>query len=78
VRDALKIAEYVASDRIGLLRAQFMLVNTSGRREPISDELVFRALASGVLKNPRTGEPIQDWAKEVVLNYTVQRTQHHE
>jgi hypothetical protein len=78
VRDALRIAEYVASDRIGLLQAQFMLVNASGRREPISDELVLQALASGVLKNPRTGEPIQDWTKEVVLNYTVQRTQHHD
>lgn len=77
VRDALKIAEYVASDRIGLLRAQFMLLHAGGRREPISDEVVFKTLTSGVLRNPRTGESVQDWAKEVVLNYTVQRAQRH-
>jgi hypothetical protein len=75
VRDALKIAEYVASDRIGLLRAQFVLVSASGRRDPISDELVFQALASGLLKNPRTGQPIEDWTKEIILSYTVQRVQ---
>ena len=77
VRDALKIAEYVASDRIGLLRAQFILVSAGGKREPISDEVVHQALASGQLKNPRTGELIQDWTKEVVLSYTVQRAQHY-
>ena len=69
MRDALQIAEYLASERVGLLQAQFELICANGQRELLSDEAVHAALKSDVLLDPSTGKIITDWANKVILTY---------
>jgi RNA polymerase sigma-70 factor (ECF subfamily) len=58
--EALKIAEYLASERIGLLVARFELVGHDGRK-PLPDSAVYAALRTGTLRDPQTGDDIDDW-----------------
>jgi WD40 repeat protein len=66
--ESLRIAEYLASERVGLLVAQFKLVGHDQLND-LPDEAVYGALRTGVLRDPQTGHVIDDWPKRVVLSY---------
>jgi hypothetical protein len=68
--EAMKIAEYLASERIGLLVAHFTLVRPRGSLE-LSDQGVQGALRSGVLRDPETGRKVTNWQKRVLLSYQI-------
>ena len=68
LRESLQIAEYLASERIGILAARFTLVRGDAQ-EALSDEIVYGALRTGILHDPRTGAAIDDWPRRVVVSY---------
>jgi hypothetical protein len=69
LRESLAIAEYLASKRVGLLAAQFQINRGDGGLQELSDAAVYDALRTGVLRDPRSGDAIDDWPRRVVLSY---------
>jgi type I restriction enzyme, R subunit len=69
LRIALQIAEYLASERVGMLVARFLLLRGDEEAEPLPDEAVYDALQTGNLLDPQTDLAIEDWQARVVLSY---------
>ena len=77
LREALMVAEYLASERIGIFVARFELVCHDGRKQ-LSDEAVYAALRTGVLRDPEIGNAINNWPERVVLSYQISMAMHEE
>lgn len=71
LRESTEIAEYLASDRIGLLAPHFELIVGDEQVVPLSDADVYEALTVDRLINPETGEAVPNWSESVIPYYSV-------
>lgn len=69
LREIYAFAEYLASERIGLLVPGFQLVRDDDTVEPLDDEAVAEACESGKLYDPDTGEEVPKWSQHVIIYY---------
>jgi hypothetical protein len=71
LRETTEIAEYLASDRIGLLVPHFELIVGDEEVIPLSDADVYEALKVDRIINPGTGEVVPNWSEYVIPYYSV-------
>lgn len=71
LRTVYDAAEYLASERIGLLEQRFELL-LDGRDMPINlePEVVAEAIESGTLYAPDTGVAVPDWKRRISVFYS--------
>ena len=69
LKDVYRSAEYLASERIGILQSGFQFVRDDDSLVLLDDEHVGDALATGRFFDPDTGHEVHDWRSRVVIFY---------
>lgn len=64
-------AEYLASERVGLIESHFELLRDDGSSVLLDDAAVADALESDQLFDPDTGAPVENWRDSVIVYYSL-------